>query len=480
MMGWGRRAFSWRPRRVANPSLGVLGNRLKRFGGDVGRRGRILALSVVMGWLLGATAISAQEPPPSSLDVATPVHGYFVFVADNRLLLLDTYTGDLRLLEELRGASSIYDLHWDLQGETIVYRDYLVTKTLEPFTPDAMPSLVIDNRDRNGVYFSPQSWSPDGSRILGFMRDYNIDISIEELQVVYLNGDPPIILRHDVQGKPFAENSQLRFYSFGSASWNPVFNEWIVIQINVIQEQTVFIVYNYVTGEEHILDEAPSSFISFIPIDSAWSPDGRRLIMSVNYLEETRTEIVKVLDENGNFQFQSGETAHDTSIFRIVGWLGVEDLLILRDEFYNPTHSIYLIGQIIDGKWFTTEFFSIPIYEVSDARFPSVGAGSWHLAADEAERARLSCLFDQTLPARLGVGMRGQTTYPLFGASYLRADPGMESETVTWMAERTPFEVIGGAYCKDGFRWLELRLDDGTTGWSAEADGERYFLEPTG
>jgi hypothetical protein len=48
------------------------------------------------------------------------------------------------------------------------------------------------------------------------------------------------------------------------------------------------------------------------------------------------------------------------------------------------------------------------------------------------------------------------------------------------MAERTPFEVIGGAYCKDGFRWLEVRLDDGTIGWSAEADGERYFLEPTG
>jgi hypothetical protein len=285
-----------------------------------------------------------------------------------------------------------------------------------------------------------------------------------------------------------AEDSQLEFGVLRSASCNPVFDEWIVVVIGTAIEGTednperpgvdVGMVFNIVTGEKHTLNEAMFYPIDRIPSGSAWSPDGRRLVMQTDY--SIRTEIVSVLDENGAWAFHPEISGRSYDLFSVDGWLGVEDLLLIL-KFDDATSTIiFSIGQIIDGEWFMTEFFSIPIYEVSDARFPSIGAGSFHLAADEEERARLSCLFDQTLTVRLDVGMRGQTIYPFFGASQLRADPGMESETVTWMAERTPFEVIGGAYCKDGFRWLELRLDDGTTGWSAEADGERYFLEPTG
>jgi hypothetical protein len=438
-----------------------------------------------MGWLLGATAISAQEPPPSSLDVATPVHGYFVFAVDNRLYLLDTFTGELRVLDEASDGGSIGDPQWNLQGDTIAYYNRLLTKTLKPFSPGTTPSVVVEYDSDKGL-FLPEDWSPDGSEILGLVSGSYINYS--EVQAINANGGSATILRHDVNGESLAEDSQLELFELRNASWNPVFDEWIVVEIYTFIEGTednperpgvyIGMVFNIVTGEKHMLDEAMFYPIERIPSGSAWSPDGRRLVIETDTF--ARTEIVTVLDENGAWAFHPEISARTYDLFSVDGWLGVEDLLLIL-KFDDATSTIiFSIGQIIDGEWFMTEFFSIPIYEVSDARFPSIGAGSFHLAADEEERARLSCLFDQTLPARLGVGMRGQTTYPYFGASYLRAYPGMESETVSWMAERTPFEVIGGAYCKDGFRWLELRLDDGTTGWSAEADRERYFLEPTG
>jgi hypothetical protein len=53
----------------------------------------------------------------------------------------------------------------------------------------------------------------------------------------------------------------------------------------------------------------------------------------------------------------------------------------------------------------------------------------------------------------------------------------LDGAQVALMAEGTPFDVIGGPWCADGYRWWQLQLADGTQGWSAEADTSGYFLE---
>ncbi len=103
--------------------------------------------------------------------------------------------------------------------------------------------------------------------------------------------------------------------------------------------------------------------------------------------------------------------------------------------------------------------------------------GDWHLAATSEDQAALSCLFDATLPARLAVGGRGQVAFTDGTPSRLRDTPGLDGAQVALMAEGTPFDVIGGPWCADGYRWWQLQLADGTQGWSAEADTSGYFLE---
>ena len=83
-------------------------------------------------------------------------------------------------------------------------------------------------------------------------------------------------------------------------------------------------------------------------------------------------------------------------------------------------------------------------------------------------------------PARLKVGDSAKVLTNL----NLRSSPGIGDNWMLTMPGGTVVEVIGGPECVphgDGaYRWWQVRLPDGTTGWAAEAPihGEMYFLEP--
>jgi len=78
--------------------------------------------------------------------------------------------------------------------------------------------------------------------------------------------------------------------------------------------------------------------------------------------------------------------------------------------------------------------------------------------------------------SRLEVGMRARVTFTDGTALRLRTTPG--GSIITSMPEGTPFNLIGGPLCQEGFTWWNIELDDGTAGWSAEGDDENYFIEP--
>ncbi|HEX2619726.1 MAG TPA: SH3 domain-containing protein, partial [Phototrophicaceae bacterium] len=57
-------------------------------------------------------------------------------------------------------------------------------------------------------------------------------------------------------------------------------------------------------------------------------------------------------------------------------------------------------------------------------------------------------------------------------------EPGVYNDVITQMPEHTSFDVIGASWCVDGYRWWQIQLDDGTTGYAAEASADEYWLEP--
>ena len=83
-------------------------------------------------------------------------------------------------------------------------------------------------------------------------------------------------------------------------------------------------------------------------------------------------------------------------------------------------------------------------------------------------------------PARLKVGDSAKVLTNL----NLRSSPGIGENWLLTMPAGTVVEVIGGPECLpygDGaYRWWQVRLPDGRTGWAAEAPihGDSYFLEP--
>ncbi len=77
---------------------------------------------------------------------------------------------------------------------------------------------------------------------------------------------------------------------------------------------------------------------------------------------------------------------------------------------------------------------------------------------------------------RLGVGMMGRVAFTNGQPLRVRTAPG--GDVVTQIAEGTVFNVLGGPECQGGYAWWQIRMESGVEGWSAEGDGNGYFVEP--
>jgi hypothetical protein len=86
----------------------------------------------------------------------------------------------------------------------------------------------------------------------------------------------------------------------------------------------------------------------------------------------------------------------------------------------------------------------------------------------------------QAIPARLEVGTQTQ----VIATVYLRIEPGSSKQILDTLQPGTQLEIIGGPICvnylQGAYRWWNVRLEDGRTGWSAEGSlkGAAYFLVP--
>ncbi len=78
------------------------------------------------------------------------------------------------------------------------------------------------------------------------------------------------------------------------------------------------------------------------------------------------------------------------------------------------------------------------------------------------------------LPTRLSVGLYGRVAD---APTNLRSGSSTRSSVIEKMPSGTEFEILRGPRC-GWYRWWQVQLADGTTGWVAEGEGNRYFIEP--
>ena len=85
------------------------------------------------------------------------------------------------------------------------------------------------------------------------------------------------------------------------------------------------------------------------------------------------------------------------------------------------------------------------------------------------------------IPSRLAVGMLAFITEE--GVSNnLRAEPGLDAEVIGSLANGAEIRIVGGPECDDTnqIRWWEVESTDGQSGWTAEGEGDDYYIRPPG
>ena len=419
--------------------------------------------------------------------VSVPVHGHHVFEGDSQLILLNTFSGDSTILDETV-MQRLHSPVWNIQGDRIAYNTSLDVNLVSPFSLPQQ-KVVIPYNEQSSV--KVESWIGDGGRIAGFGIDSNS--TYYDVQVLNLADQSFSLVRRDVVGASLAEDPQLEFLQTRSLAWNPVYEEWFAFQLDTFVEGTeenperpsvsVVIVQNAVTGKKYLLNDLINDEIFRLTSD-AWSPDGRQLVLETQTMG-TVTQIITVLDPNGQWQFQSEISAFDMNergYQQVLEWFGEGDLLLLTERDDTTVEQIYSIGQIIAGEIHLSEFFRIPITAFSDEIYPHIGQGDFHLSAGPEERHALSCLFDHAQPARFGIGDRSRVNFTTGTPLRLREAPSFNGIEITQMPEGTEFMVIGGPACvntaTDYYRFWQIELDDSTVGWAAEAGMSDYFMEP--
>ncbi len=428
------------------------------------------------------SSLDAQSP---TIPITTPVDGKFSFTGKlvnalgteySQLFTADTASGSIQLQDE--NQNEIFSVAGDNTGTRLVYRSGVTPTILDTSTGVKIPLALP-------VGYHPVDWFPDNSSIL--FRRNNLEVQPEEYTLEVFNvasSSVMPLLSYEVGGIPDITMPQtvpsgvsyLTFELIRQAQWNSAYPEWVFVQLDTVGNPypenhpiiTLNFLYNTQTGQFISVDTVVNSPVQ--PFSVGWSPDGKYLFFHTG---NTTTSINIASFDNVGDIWELNLVDQAPIEGSIWDWLGAGDLMLTsrRDDVNDDT--IYSILQLIDGTWHSAEFFRIP-----RSSFVTDNPADWHITASEAEKQALTCLFDQALVTRLETGMRARVNFTDGTPLRLREDALVYSDEILQMPEGTAFDVIDGSVCANGYRWWQVELDDSTTGWTAEADSEVYFIEP--
>lgn len=259
---------------------------------------------------------------------------------------------------------------------------------------------------------------------------------------------------------------------------NPVFDDWLWIHFSARGFYSTFdssepsradinVLWNFRTNEYISLNAlVPDLWFSARFMD--WSHDGTRLVLYAVSQDLQNSYIVSF-----HFTPDQGVTLIDRAVVENrtpQHWLDAGSLFFSIVQNYEGG-AAYVLGEIVDGEYRETPFFTL-----NGEQFQRESLGDWFMRADNAERDRLSCLFEWSLPTQLAIGDNPEVVSA--EGLTLHSRPDRFSSAVQTLSQGTVVTIIGGEACSDGYRWWPVRLSDGTEGFVAEASTDEYFIEP--
>ncbi|MBZ0302803.1 MAG: SH3 domain-containing protein [Anaerolineae bacterium] len=440
---------------------------------------------LIVLFLLSSMASAAAQT--TMIPVSIPVNGQFVFSGRlatasgpelSQLFVVDTAIGATHLQDE--NPKEVFSLTLNHAGTKLAYRSG-PTPTILDVTTGTKTSLSLP------IGYHPHDWSPDDTHILFVHNNFDTQPERNALKLYNVSSGSLTTLLDYAVGETLATElppsvpsglNALTFASISQAQWNPVYPEWILVQLDTRAMPdpeghpiiNINFLFNSQTYQMLSLDAVVTEPIQPFPI--RWSPDGQYLVVRT-LGDDGKGYINLIAFENvsGSWQVNLLDSAQEDGTVK--NWLGAGDLL-LASKGTVGIDNVYSIVQIIDSTWHDTEFFRLP-YSTFAWNGSSV---DWRITANEADKQTLTCLFDQALATRLETGMRARVNFTDGTPLRLREAPLVYSSEILQMPEGTEFDILSGPVCANGYRWWQVKLDDSTAGWAAEANSKGYFIEP--
>ena len=433
----------------------------------------IFIILVVVNWNLEAFA---QTEAPLEVTIHMPVSGNWVNISNKNIFKIDTFSGsiDTVYIDTINMADPVWSqsgtrLAFGLAGQDVAILN-LPDNSLTEF--EHFPSQPLE------AYTRPLAWFNDNTAILYTAVQGGIPSSTITLLKFDLNTMTETVLKsygtnmitQDLTGFGVSDLNtpvDLQFVQL-----NPVHNNWAILTFENVQSGLSYVFLWNLTTEQ--LQYVPT--ISGVRISGvSWHPDGKRLLIngSTNSFIDVFISVIGFDPVLGAFTvLQQVSFGYDDEFrnHRPIEWVGAGDIFITLDANIDSLDANFHLSQLIDGQFYTTPFFTY------NDRTSS--GDDWYFTGADQERWELSCLFDQTLPTQLQINMTARVAFTDGTPSRLRSEPSVTGDVLAQLAEGTTFEIIREPECRDGYRWWQVRLADGTVGFTAEADAETYFIEP--
>ena len=422
--------------------------------------------------ILACLTLSVWGQPPS-VEIITPVSGYYAIVQpDQGLFLVDTSNGNL---EQLVSSPIASNPVWANHLSHLAYTDQGRLRSIDIETMTIKD--IIDTPQSLDIAYS---WNYDDSQILHlayYLGEQAIDIVDINTNVVidslfqFRRGDP--VYDFSTTHIPWA-NSTLVYTVFDTAKWNPTYSDWLLLRVRTMSTDpsainygnySINVLFNIDTREIISLDETLGLQIQSDWL--SWHANGKHILLySYSTDDEIIVDIAEFLPES--HQVTLVDQALSELETNPVEWAGISDLFISVGTSIDGKQIVYL-NLLNNQRLYTQEILQLDaIYQ----------GGTWKFTGTPEEAAQISCIFDETLPTRLEIGVQAQVAFTDGTPSRLRSEPSTWGDVVQSLPEGTAFEIIGGYMCGSGYRWWQVQLADGTQGWIAEASETEYWISP--
>jgi hypothetical protein len=194
---------------------------------------KMTRLAMLLGVLVMLAPVLVALAQGPDVEILMPVTGRLLFSRGQTLYQLDTTTGDISTVTE---ESSLVDhLLWAPEGDRVTYLSELSQLqifNLETGQADVYPS------DRYG-FFVPWGWSSNTDNILyGYFEAVTIDPGESSIELFTPATGSLETLAQATDGTPItdfpipSDIEQVNFVNFNRISRNPVFDEWLLLQIH--------------------------------------------------------------------------------------------------------------------------------------------------------------------------------------------------------------------------------------------------------